>query len=138
MARSSALVPFRSGAGNDTGGPSNALVRIKDQRQVPRPQWHAPWKLMRVISGHLGWVRAVAVDPSNEWFATGAGDRLIKVKPNWGSIVRAQMLKGGLSSFADLGPCVRDVETLVDGSHLHCSRNCHFVASPVPLFMRRR
>jgi len=34
---------------------------------------------MRVISGHLGWVRCVAVDPSNEWFATGAGDRIIKV-----------------------------------------------------------
>jgi len=35
---------------------------------------------MRVISGHLGWVRSIAVDPSNEWFATGAGDRIIKVR----------------------------------------------------------
>lgn len=34
---------------------------------------------MRVISGHLGWVRCIAVDPSNEWFATGSGDRTIKV-----------------------------------------------------------
>ena len=33
----------------------------------------------QVISGHLGWVRSVAVDPSNEWFATGSGDRTIKV-----------------------------------------------------------
>ena len=40
---------------------------------------HAPWKLMRVISGHLGWVRAIAVEPGNEWFATGAGDRVIKI-----------------------------------------------------------
>lgn len=40
---------------------------------------HAPWKLMRVISGHLGWVRCVSVEPGNEWFATGAGDRIIKV-----------------------------------------------------------
>ena len=38
---------------------------------------------MRVISGHLGWVRCIAVDPSNEWFATGSGDRTIKVQaPN--------------------------------------------------------
>jgi len=44
-----------------------------------KPEWRAPWKLMRVISGHLGWVRAVAVDASNEWFATGAGDRTIKI-----------------------------------------------------------
>jgi WD40 repeat protein len=36
-------------------------------------------KLSRVISGHLGWVRAVAVEPGNQWFATGAGDRVIKV-----------------------------------------------------------
>lgn len=34
---------------------------------------------MRVISGHLGWVRAVAVEPGNKWFATGAGDRTIKI-----------------------------------------------------------
>lgn len=46
---------------------------------MPKPQWHAPWKLYRVISGHLGWVRCIDVDPSNEWFATGAGDRIIKI-----------------------------------------------------------
>jgi len=34
---------------------------------------------MRVISGHLGWVRSVAVDASNEWFATGSADRTIKI-----------------------------------------------------------
>jgi len=46
---------------------------------VPKPEWHAPWKMMRVISGHLGWVRAIAVDPTNEWFATGSADRTIKI-----------------------------------------------------------
>lgn len=45
-----------------------------------RPEWHAPWKLMRVISGHLGWVRSLAVEPTrNAWFASGAGDRTIKI-----------------------------------------------------------
>lgn len=29
--------------------------------------------------GHMGWVRCVAVDISNEWFATGAADRIIKI-----------------------------------------------------------
>jgi pleiotropic regulator 1 len=58
---------------------ASSLIRIKEPRQIPKPAWHAPWKLMRVISGHLGWVRSIAVDPSNEWFATGAGDRLIKI-----------------------------------------------------------
>ncbi|EFQ28684.1 WD domain-containing protein [Colletotrichum graminicola] len=44
-----------------------------------RPEWHPPWKLMRVISGHLGWVRSLAVEPGNKWFASGAGDRTIKI-----------------------------------------------------------
>ncbi|KAH7326705.1 WD40-repeat-containing domain protein [Stachybotrys elegans] len=47
--------------------------------QQVRPEWHPPWKLMRVISGHLGWVRALAVEPGNKWFASGAGDRTIKI-----------------------------------------------------------
>ncbi|PON88343.1 Guanine nucleotide-binding protein, beta subunit [Trema orientale] len=45
----------------------------------PRPEWHAPWKNYRVISGHLGWVRSVAFDPSNTWFCTGSADRTIKM-----------------------------------------------------------
>ena len=42
---------------------------------MPKPRWHAPWKLYRVISGHIGWVRAVDFEPGNEWFVTGANDR---------------------------------------------------------------
>ncbi|TYH04181.1 hypothetical protein ES288_A09G278600v1 [Gossypium darwinii] len=45
----------------------------------PRPVWHRPWKNYRVISGHLGWVRSVAFDPSNNWFCTGSADRTIKI-----------------------------------------------------------
>ncbi len=55
-----------------------ALVR-RSGSSVPKPKWHAPWKLMRVISGHHGWVRSVAVEPGNDWFATGSADRTIKV-----------------------------------------------------------
>lgn len=66
-----------TGLGN--GSTSSSLVR-RPGAQAPRPMWHAPWKLMRVISGHLGWVRSVAVEPGNKWFVTGAGDRTIKVK----------------------------------------------------------
>jgi pleiotropic regulator 1 len=61
-----------------TGTPSSALAR-RPPAQQPKPQWHPPWKLMRVISGHLGWVRALAVEPNNSWFASGAGDRTIKI-----------------------------------------------------------
>ncbi|EEF45552.1 PP1/PP2A phosphatases pleiotropic regulator PRL1, putative [Ricinus communis] len=35
--------------------------------------------LLYVISGHLGWVRSVAFDPSNTWFCTGSADRTIKI-----------------------------------------------------------
>ena len=43
------------------------------------PVWHPPWKLMRVISGHLGWVRSIAFSPDNDWFCTGSVDRTIKI-----------------------------------------------------------
>ncbi|AET38134.1 mRNA splicing protein PRP46 Ecym_2401 [Eremothecium cymbalariae DBVPG len=58
---------------------SNILGR-QQQVLLQRPDWHAPWKLMRVINGHRGWVRCVKVDPvDNEWFATGSNDSTIKV-----------------------------------------------------------
>jgi len=46
---------------------------------TPRPKWHAPWELSKVIAGHMGWVRCVAVDPDNAFFATGSADRTIKI-----------------------------------------------------------
>ncbi len=63
-------------------GKSKGRELIKKQKSrldYLTPEWHAPWKLYKVISGHMGWVQSVAVDPSNEWFATGAGDRTIKI-----------------------------------------------------------
>jgi pleiotropic regulator 1 len=57
---------------------SQALQLHKTTRTI-KPTYHPQWKLMRVISGHLGWVRSVAVEPGNQWFATGAGDRVIKI-----------------------------------------------------------
>jgi len=48
------------------------------RRKNAQPEWHAPWKLYRVISGHTGWVRCIDVDPTNNWFVTGSNDRLIK------------------------------------------------------------
>lgn len=61
------------------GNHNTAIAHKRNTITMPKPQWHAPWKLYRVISGHLGWVRCIDVDPSNEWFVTGAGDRIIKV-----------------------------------------------------------
>ena len=64
--------------GTSAGTTSTSLVRRPNTLQA-RPDWHAPWKLMRVISGHLGWVRALTVDPDNQYFVSGAGDRTIKI-----------------------------------------------------------
>uniref|UniRef100_A0A383VK86 Uncharacterized protein n=1 Tax=Tetradesmus obliquus TaxID=3088 RepID=A0A383VK86_TETOB len=60
-------------------GSSSAAVSRRLASKWPRPAWHAPWKCYRVISGHLGWVRCIAFDSSNEWFATGSADRTIKL-----------------------------------------------------------
>lgn len=57
---------------------SEALTLHKTTRTI-KPKFHPQWKLVRVISGHLGWVRSAAVEPGNQWFATGAGDRVIKI-----------------------------------------------------------
>lgn len=70
------LVPVAPHPSNVT---SNVQLIPKKAPTIPKPKWHAPWKLYRVISGHLGWVRCAAVEPGNEWFATGAADRVIKI-----------------------------------------------------------
>lgn len=72
------LPPNANGPTPQRDLPSSSLARRQNVMQV-KPEWHAPWKLMRVISGHLGWVRSLAVEPENKWFASGAGDRTIKI-----------------------------------------------------------
>ncbi|KAJ6813217.1 protein pleiotropic regulatory locus 1 [Iris pallida] len=85
-------VPTMLPKGPDIGIPSRNVVPSSSERHQstsalmeripsrwPRPSWHAPWKNYRVISGHLGWVRSIAFDPSNTWFCTGSADRTIKI-----------------------------------------------------------
>ncbi|KAF2153093.1 WD40 repeat-like protein [Myriangium duriaei CBS 260.36] len=72
------LPPNANGPTPQRNLPGSSLVRRDTVRQQ-KPEWHAPWKLARVISGHMGWVRALATEPGNQWFASGAGDRTIKI-----------------------------------------------------------
>uniref|UniRef100_A0A2P2LLT6 Uncharacterized protein MANES_03G196900 n=1 Tax=Rhizophora mucronata TaxID=61149 RepID=A0A2P2LLT6_RHIMU len=58
---------------------STSAIMERIPSKWPRPTWHPPWKNYRVISGHLGWVRSIAFDPSNTWFCTGSADRTIKI-----------------------------------------------------------
>lgn len=53
-------------------------IKATSIRKLIKPIWHPPYKLYRVIAGHQGWVRAVAVSPCNTFFATGSADRTIK------------------------------------------------------------
>jgi pleiotropic regulator 1 len=86
---SSKLVPEKTGDDLDPSSENQLAVLPSPQEQakalikkaptLPKPKWHPPWKLFRVISGHLGWVRCIAVDPTNEWFCTGSSDRTIKI-----------------------------------------------------------
>ena len=79
---STAVVSVGGAAGGGaaaSGKGTHIMPRRHAQANLPKPEWHAPWKMMRVISGHLGWVRCIAVDPTNEWFVTGSADRTIKV-----------------------------------------------------------
>ncbi|POR35408.1 Pre-mRNA-splicing factor prp46 [Tolypocladium paradoxum] len=76
----SATAAAQDGGGETTQNSNTSLAtRGAQAYQHVKPEWHPPWKLMRVISGHLGWVRSLAVEPGNKWFASGAGDRTIKI-----------------------------------------------------------
>ncbi|KAJ2714629.1 pre-mRNA-splicing factor prp46 [Coemansia spiralis] len=77
------LVQAAAARSNEAAGalpppPGQQMVRKRNYEPV-KPAWHAPWKLTRVISGHIGWVRALAVEPGNAWFASGSVDRTIKI-----------------------------------------------------------
>lgn len=72
---SSAVVPYTdtslmtrgpAGGGTGTAGSTQVATLAKRASIMPKPKWHPPWKLYRVIAGHLGWVRCVAVEPGNE------------------------------------------------------------------------
>lgn len=73
------LALYKPQGGSGHSGSTQLMVRAGKTLNMPKPEWHAPWKLMRVISGHLGWVRCIHFEPGNEWFATGAGDRTVKI-----------------------------------------------------------
>lgn len=76
--KTGALVDAKSG--RVSGGNNLAIpARRRAPPKVPQPTWHPPWKLASVVSGHLGWVRCIAFEPGNEWFATGSADRTIKI-----------------------------------------------------------
>lgn len=55
-----AVVPYtESGALKPIGSGSQApapgqLQPLRKAPTMPKPKWHAPWKLYRVIAGHLG------------------------------------------------------------------------------------
>ncbi|XP_010269564.1 PREDICTED: protein pleiotropic regulatory locus 1 [Nelumbo nucifera] len=65
--------------GTSERNPSTSALIERIPSKWPRPVWHPPWKNYRVISGHLGWVRSIAFNPSNTWFCTGSADRTIKI-----------------------------------------------------------
>lgn len=70
--------PNANGPTPERNATSSSLVR-KDTVRQTKPEWHQPWKVSRVMAGHMGWVRSLAVDPDNRFFASGAADRTIKL-----------------------------------------------------------
>lgn len=73
------LVPSTTPGAPPTEYTPSAVATRSLPARWPRPTWHAPWRCYRVVAGHLGWVRSLAVDPSNDWFVSGSADRTIKV-----------------------------------------------------------
>jgi len=88
---------------------------------MPKPKWHPPWKLYRVISGHLGWVRCVTVEPGNEWFATGAADRVIKVILQKNSMIHLFVFYIFFMAL-DLGFSYWKIKTFLNWTREYCAR----------------
>lgn len=65
-----AVVPYTDTSlmqrGPQTTAPNQVANLMRKAPTMPKPKWHPPWKLYRVIAGHLGWVRCVTVEPGNE------------------------------------------------------------------------
>lgn len=53
-------------------------VKLKKPVLKPKAKKHKQWRLKRVLVGHNGWVRCLAIDPSNEFFASGSTDSTIR------------------------------------------------------------
>lgn len=66
---------------NSTANPENSTTDFPNTDSHPSSRPHSSWSLKTVLAGaHLGWVRSLAVDEvTNEWFASGLADGLIKV-----------------------------------------------------------
>jgi hypothetical protein len=119
---------------------SQSLIRRREARQV-KPDYHAQWKLMRVISGHLGWVRALAVEPGNQWFASGAGDRVVKVRVTSQCIqycLQPQTLMLCLKKMLDLGFGKRRAQAFTDRPYLNGQRVGGVAEAPVFVLVCRR
>lgn len=125
----------------------------KKTPSMAKPKWHAPWKLYRVISGHLGWVRCCAVEPENEWFATGSADRVIKVSAQFSRFYLCFNLFNNVSEhirssfsttslydcfeIADMGSSEWQVEGFANRSHKQRSWSCIFTKASLPIFLWR-
>lgn len=55
-----------------------SALKLKKPLLKPKPKQHKNWRLKRVLVGHTGWVRCLAIDPSNEFFASGSTDSTIR------------------------------------------------------------
>lgn len=59
--------------------PETALARLSRKRKSFVVKKHPPWKLYRVVAGHVGWVTALESDPFNRFLVSGSVDRTIKL-----------------------------------------------------------
>lgn len=78
----------------------------------------------------MGWVRAIAVDPGNQWFATGAGDRVVKVSYLFLTYSQRLMI--------DMGSSVRRIEAIIDWTYLDNPWSRCIRSSPIFVLMCRR
>lgn len=63
---------------NEINNEMNNQLSLYEAEEANEGTVHPNWKLSKVLIGHKGWVRSVAIDPSNKFFVTGSADTTIK------------------------------------------------------------
>lgn len=64
---------------SDENAFANPMIVPQISNNITKRKEHSPWKLYKLLLGHVGQVTSVTMDPFNSFFITGSADRTMKI-----------------------------------------------------------
>ncbi|KAM4885341.1 pleiotropic regulator 1-like [Sylvia borin] len=77
----------------ESHGYRNSAFMPKEAATRPKPRWHPPWELHGVMRAHRSRLRCIAVEPGNQWFASGSVDGTINIWDLANGELKSSLLK---------------------------------------------